>query len=220
MDHSSSNEIIDRVRKALGRTARLDSAPVPPPIDEPITRLVHMDVGLGELFAKRAAEMKMETEFCVIDDLVARLVDYAKSKSLKRIMLSDTPMFEKLKLGDALRAAGFDARRWSEISLDESYDFDCAITDTTYAVAETGGLVVKTNAQHGRALTLVPMYHVAVVEPKNFLPDMVDLFDKLAREGAGPYVVMIAGPSKTADIEMNVVTGVHGPNVVKTFILQ
>ena len=41
-----------------------------------------------------------------------------------------------------------------------------------------------------------------------------------ASEGAGAYVVMICGPSKTADIEMNVVTGVHGPNVVKAFILQ
>jgi len=212
--------VVDRVRKALGRTAPLGSAPVPPAIDEPITRLVHMDVGLPELFAKRAAEMKMETEFCIIDELIAKLIEYLKSKNLKRIMLSQTPMFERLKLVEALIDAGFDAKRWTEITLDESYDFDCAITDTTYAVAEIGGLVIRTTAAHGRALTLVPMYHVAVVEPKNFLPDMVDLFEKLAHEGAGPYTVIIAGPSKTADIEMNVVTGVHGPNVVKTFILQ
>ncbi len=212
--------VLDRVRRALGHTGSIESAPVPPPIDEPITRLVHMDVGLPELFAKRAAEMKMETEFCIIDELVQKLVAYVQSKQIRRIMLSNTEMFEQLKLVDALRRAGFDARRWSEISLDESYDFDCAVTDATYAVAEVGGLIIKTSAANGRALTLVPMYHVAVLEPKNFLPDMVDLFDKLGREGAGQYVVMITGPSKTADIEMNVVTGVHGPNVVKAFILH
>jgi len=62
--------------------------------------------------------------------------------------------------------------------------------------------------------------HVAVLEPKNFVPDLVDLFERLAREGPGQYVVMISGPSKTADIEMNLVTGVHGPKVVQAFVLQ
>jgi L-lactate dehydrogenase complex protein LldG len=219
MNHSQENEVLERVRRALGQVGPRKTAPVPPPIDEPITRLVHMDVGLPELFAKRGAEMKMESEFLTIDDLVEKLIAYLRSKNLKRIMVSVAPMFEKLKLVDALRDAGFDAKRWTEITLDQSYDFDCAISDATYAVAETGGLVIKTTAEHGRALTLVPMYHVAVLEPKNFLPDMVDLFDKLSKD-AGSYVVMITGPSKTADIEMNVVTGVHGPNVVKAFILQ
>jgi L-lactate dehydrogenase complex protein LldG len=220
MHESKSNEVMERVRRALGRNEPLGAAPVPPAIDEPITRLVHMNVGLPELFAKRAAEMKMETEFLAIDDLVAKLIAYLQEKQIKRIMLSDTPMFERIKLVEGLRDAGFDAKRWSEITLDESYDFDAAVTDTTYAVAEIGGLVIKTNAAHGRALTLVPMYHIAIVEPRVFVPDTVDLFEKLAAEGTGPYVVIITGPSKTADIEMNVVTGVHGPNVVKAFILR
>src|SRR2546422_626015 len=68
--------------------------------------------------------------------------------------------------------------------------------------------------------SLVPFVHVAVVEPKNFLPDLLDMFETLARDGVGSGVTMISGPSKTADIEMNVVTGVHGPNVVKAFVLE
>ena len=220
MQHGNSNEVIDKVRRALGRTTPLESAPTPPDIDEPITRLVHMDVGLPELFAKRAGALKMETEFLAVDDLVEKLIEYLRDANRKRIMVSVTPLFEKLKLVEALHDAGFDAKRWNEITLDESYEFDCAVTDTTYAVAETGGLVIRTTPEHGRALTLVPLYHIAIIEPKNFLPDMVDLFEKLSAEGAGNYLVMISGPSKTADIEMNVVTGVHGPNVVKAYILR
>jgi L-lactate dehydrogenase complex protein LldG len=219
MSHDEQS-VIEKVRRALGRTAPLESVPPPPPIDEPITRLVHADIGLPELFAKRAAEMKMETEFLSVDHLIESLITYLKSKNIKRIMLSDCPLFSRLRLRESLTSACFDAHNWSEITLDQSYDFDCALTDTTFAVAEIGGLVIQTTASHGRALTLVPMYHIAVVEPKNLLPDMVDLFAKLTVENPAPYTVLITGPSKTADIEMNVVTGVHGPNIVKAYILK
>jgi L-lactate utilization protein LutC len=64
------------------------------------------------------------------------------------------------------------------------------------------------------------MYHIAFVERGQFLPDMLDLFARLANDPDRSNVILISGPSKTADIEMNVVTGVHGPNVVCTFILQ
>lgn len=211
--------VLEKVRRALGRSQALKSVPPPPEIDEPITRLVHMDVGLPELFAKRAGELKMETEFISVDDLVANLIAWLREKNIQRIMLSNSTLLNRLEIQSALRREGFDARRWDQISLDQSYDFDCGLTDVTWAVAETGTLVIKTTANHGRALTLVPMYHVAILEPRNFLPDSVDLFQKLITE-AGPYTVMISGPSKTADIEMNVVTGVHGPNVVKAYILQ
>src|SRR5262249_22475699 len=138
MQTSNSNEVIDKVRKALGRTAPHGTAPVPPEIDEPIARLVHMNVGLPELFAKRAEELKMQTEFLTVDDLATKLADYLREKDLKRIMISDSPVFERLNLVQALRVAGFETKRWSEITLDQAYDFDCAVTDTTYAVSEVG----------------------------------------------------------------------------------
>jgi L-lactate dehydrogenase complex protein LldG len=94
------------------------------------------------------------------------------------------------------------------------------VTEVDYAVAETGSLVIRHRPEHGRLLSLVPFVHVAVVEPKNFLPDLLDLMEVLRRDGVGSGVTMISGPSKTADIEMNVVTGVHGPNVVKAFVLE
>jgi L-lactate dehydrogenase complex protein LldG len=216
---SHDNDVIGKVRRALGRSEPLKQPPTPPEIPDPIARLVHTDIGLAELFAKRAGELKMDVSSASPEQIAPQIVEFARSRGIKRIALSVSPLLEQLGIFAALRDAEFEVTRWDAMTLDELYDFDCAITDVNYAVAETGSLVIKTSAAQGRGLSLVPMYHVAIVEPRNLLPDLVDLFDRLQRDTDAQHVVMISGPSKTADIEMNVVTGVHGPNVVKTFLL-
>ena len=215
--------VIDKVRRALGRTVPLTTPPTPPAIEEPVTRLVYSDLGLPELFAKRAADLKMLVTPVYPEELVPQMTKFLLGRYCKRIALSRSKLFDDVNLRNALRDAGFDARWWGDITLDQLYDFDCGVTDVHYTVAESGSLVVKTTADHGRGLSLVPMFHVAVIEPRNFVPDLVDLFDRLAAESRatpGTNYILISGPSKTADIEMNVVTGVHGPNVVQAFVLQ
>ena len=217
---SDPSNVLDKVRKSLGRTGPLAAPPVPPVIDEPVARLVHSDIGLGDLFVQRAGAMKMIATPISVDELLGETARFLREKKCQRVMLSDTPLLTRLGVVRYLNENGFDARTWAQITPDEAYDFDAGVTDVDYAVAETGSLVIRHRPEHGRLLSLVPFVHVAVVEPKNFLPDLIDLFERLGREGIGGGVTMISGPSKTADIEMNVVTGVHGPNIVKAFVLQ
>jgi L-lactate utilization protein LutC len=214
--------VMEKVRRALGRTGPMEHAPVPPVIEEPIVRLVHTEIGLSELFTKRAGEMKMKVAGVTPDQLAEQLIAFLRENECRKIGVAVSALLERLGIASALRGAGFETRTWDQMTLDEVYDgYDCAVTDVSYAVAETGSLVVEPNAGQGRGLSLVPMVHVAIVEPKNLVPDLVDLMEKLKWEGKSrSNVIMITGPSKTADIEMNVVTGVHGPNVVKVFVLQ
>lgn len=220
MADAATNPVIEKVRRALGRSAPLSTPPIPPKIHEPTARLVYSDIGLPELFQKRATGMKMLVEMVRVDDVTEKTAGFLRERGCKSVMLSDTPLIKKLGVTDALRQSGFDARNWSEISADQAYDIDAGVTDADYAVAETGTLVIRHRPEHGRLLSLVPFVHVSIVEPKIFVPDLMDLFQRLATEGTGSGVTLISGPSKTADIEMNTVTGVHGPNVVKTFILS
>jgi L-lactate dehydrogenase complex protein LldG len=215
-----TSDVLDNVRRALGRTKPLETPPVPPVIDEPVTRLVHSDFGLPELFAKTAAGNKIYVEMVYVDELGAKLAEFLRGKGASRVALSDGGLLEKLGVRAALQAAGLEATPWSEMTLDALYDYDAGVTDAYAAVAETGSLVMRGSGEHARSLSLIPNVHVCILEPKNFVPDLVDLFDKLTREGTGSGVVIISGPSKTADIEMNLVTGVHGPGTVKAFILQ
>jgi L-lactate dehydrogenase complex protein LldG len=216
-DHAT---VLDAVTAALGRSGPLLEPPVPPKIDEPITRLVHTDIGLPDLFAKRAQENKMAVHTLCVEELLPKLITFLRASNCKRIALPVSKLLDSLDLLRHLREAGFDAKRWDQMTLDELYDYDCGVTDVTYAVAETGSLVIRSSPNHGRALSLVPPIHVAILEPKNFVGDLVDLFDRLLKEGDATSITLITGPSKTSDIEMTLVVGVHGPCKVQLFILQ
>jgi L-lactate utilization protein LutC len=220
MDAPVTDSVLDRVRKALGRTGPVTAPPPPPEILEPVARLVHSDIGLPELFAKRAADNKMHVDLAYAEEVAGSVVAFLQAKGLKRIALPVSPVLERLGVVAALRAAGLEARTWDEMTLDELYEFDASVTDATYAVAETGSLVIRSSPQHGRALSLVPLVHVAIVEPRNCVPDLLDLFEVLGREGVGNNVTIVTGPSKTADIEGALVVGVHGPGEVQVFVLQ
>jgi L-lactate utilization protein LutC len=217
---STAPNVIDKVRRALGRTAPLTAPPVPPVIDEPTARLVYSAIGLPELFMKRASDMKMLVEDVRVEDVLDRTAAFLQEQKCTKVMLSDTNLLLKLGAAEHLSKAGLTVKRWSEMTADEAYDFDAGVTEVDYAVAETGTLVVRHTLAHGRLLSLVPFVHVAIVEPRLFLPDLIDLFESLKKDGTGSGITMISGPSKTADIEMNTVTGVHGPNIVKAFVLS
>ncbi len=212
--------VIRKVRQALGRRRPLDQVPIPPAIDEPITRLVHTEIGLPDLFARRAADNKIKVQAVTVEQLGAELVAFLRSKNIRSIMIPESALLDRLGVDQTLRAAGFEVRRWTDMTLDQAYDVDCGLSDVYCAVAETGSLVMRPDRGHGRALSLVPALHVAIVEPKNILPDLVDLFAKLSAEPVVPNITLITGPSKTADIEMNLVVGVHGPGEVKVFLLE
>jgi L-lactate dehydrogenase complex protein LldG len=216
----SAQTVIEKVRRALGRSATPAQVPAPPEIPDTVARLVHSNIGLAELFETRAVKQHMIAEPVSADELVEKTAAFLRERKCRRVMLSDTELLRKFELGDQLDEQGFEARYWSGITADAAYDYDAGVTEVDYAVAETGTLVIRHRPEHGRLLSLVPFVHVAVVQPKQIVPDLIDLFEILAREGVGSGVTMISGPSKTADIEMNTVTGVHGPNVVRVFVLQ
>ena len=91
---------------------------------------------------------------------------------------------------------------------------DIGITSATHAVAETGSLVMAAERGRERAASLLPPLHLAVIERSQILPDLFDIFDALAARGLDrplSNVTFITGPSKTGDLEMRLITGVHGP---------
>jgi L-lactate utilization protein LutC len=212
--------VLKSVQKALGRSSTPKTIPPPPELEEPLIRLVHSDFGLPELFAARARENKMFVEFISPEAAADAVVQRMKDLAITSVLLPTSRLLQQLGLPEAISKAGIVLSVWGKGALGPAYGIDAGLTDAFAAVAETGSIVIKPSATHGRAISLVPNYHLVVLEPRNFVPDLVDLFQMLATDREASGHVLITGPSKTADIEMNLVTGVHGPGRVDVFILR
>jgi L-lactate dehydrogenase complex protein LldG len=101
-------------------------------------------------------------------------------------------------------------------------DDKVGITGSFCAVAETGTLMMLSGEQWHATTSLLPETHIAVVRQSRVLRAMEDGWDLLRREHVGlpRQVNFISGPSRTADIEMTLVMGAHGPFRVHVVMLK
>ena len=96
---------------------------------------------------------------------------------------------------------------------------DGVLTGCTVAIAITGTLVLCHGAGEGRrALTLIPDYHLCVVECSAVVETVPEAMHFLETRKKHP-ITLISGPSATADIEMTRIQGVHGPRILDVVLV-
>jgi L-lactate dehydrogenase complex protein LldG len=99
---------------------------------------------------------------------------------------------------------------------------DGVLSGCALAIAETGTIVLDGGARSGRrALTLVPDYHVCVVDAEHVVAGVPDAIAALAEAAAdGRPMTFVSGPSATSDIELDRVEGVHGPRTLEILVVE
>jgi L-lactate dehydrogenase complex protein LldG len=122
---------------------------------------------------------------------------------------------------------------------------DVGITSCDAAIAETGTLMMCSRPGQERLTSLIAPMHIAVVERRQIVADLIDAFAMLMKNdearqmtndqatmtkqisnlksqiGSLPSnVTFITGPSKTGDIELQLTTGVHGPGVWQVILID
>jgi L-lactate dehydrogenase complex protein LldG len=98
---------------------------------------------------------------------------------------------------------------------------DGVLTGCALGIAETGTIVLDGGERSGRrALTLVPDYHLCVVEAASVVASVPDAVAELAAVAAeGRPITFVSGPSATSDIELDRVEGVHGPRTLDVLVV-
>ena len=99
------------------------------------------------------------------------------------------------------------------------------ITAAEYILADTATLIVGTRPGEPRCTSLLPSVHVAVVTLDQILEDTSELYALLGEDihagvdSLGRCTTFISGPSKTADIELVMVHGAHGPRAMAIVVI-
>jgi L-lactate dehydrogenase complex protein LldG len=94
------------------------------------------------------------------------------------------------------------------------------ITGADYALADTGTLVLLAGMEEARMISLLPPIHLAVVSRGRILTNLDELLRILPYPAqSSSSMVLITGPSRTADIEQILIRRVHGPGDLHAVIL-
>jgi len=146
-------------------------------------------------------------------EIVSRLVT---ERSAKRVLLGRGRVIDQLNVSEMLVALGLEVHMVDKLPSDRSRDTffqaDIGISGVEYLIAETGTVAVFASRHEPRSLSLLPPIHIAIADRSQILADLFDLFEVAFGELGRPSCLsLITGPSKTGDIELRLVTGVHGP---------
>ncbi|HET6974039.1 MAG TPA: LUD domain-containing protein [Pyrinomonadaceae bacterium] len=91
------------------------------------------------------------------------------------------------------------------------FHFDVGISTAQAAIAETGTLVLDSACERHRLVSLVPPVHIAIINASAIVETLSDALTFLQKKEISPAITFITGPSRTADIELTLAIGVHGP---------
>jgi L-lactate dehydrogenase complex protein LldG len=151
-------------------------------------------------------------------------LDLVGSRGVHRALLSQCAILDRLGIAERLRQAGVAVAVVDGSARDTLFAADVGISGVYRLVAETGTVVMATSPKQPRSVSLLPPVHIAIADASQLLPDLFDLFDLFSpvpssdRSLPPSCLTLITGPSKTGDIELRLVTGVHGPGEIHVIL--
>jgi len=217
---TTRTEFLARVSCELGRPAGAGSVAPCPDVDERLVRLMGHGEDVASLFATRAAAAGMVVHRCIAETLAQTVKTLLMSLGAKGVVLDHLEPPLARPIADAVSGCAariIDPR--AAKGLDAQFDASAGITGVVCAIAETGTLVVVSDAKRSRGTFMIPPVHVAIVLETQIIPDMIDLWGQIGNRPP-TATTLISGPSKTADIEGILVTGVHGPGSVHVILIS
>ena len=174
---------------------------------------------LAAAFAEEAAALGVVVRRVAPGGVAGFLAEVVAARGVRSAVVSRDP--EAAGAATALQALGvrvgpFDGPASAAAA-------DLGVTGAVCGIAATGSIVVAADRAGGRSASLLPPVHAALVPIGSLVPTPAAVLGRLPEvfpQGLPSQVVIITGPSRTGDIELVLVRGVHGPGHVWVGLLE
>jgi L-lactate dehydrogenase complex protein LldG len=124
-------------------------------------------------------------------------------------------------LDEVIARAGGRALSWPRPPSEVAEEADVGVTSALWGVAETGSVLVSSAAPGGRAPSLLPPVHLCFLPAARILRTTAELFARIGEMPELPSnLVLISGPSKSADIGQELIVGIHGPGELHVVLVE
>lgn len=220
MSNSARDQILARLRSAL------QNAPLTVP---EVAALPVAELGQDEKIEKLKTlleAMHAEVYLTRAQDWLATLQTVLRPKQVKTLLYAPaTAMGAAVQSAWSTEAEGLPAlipyRDEVESCKDMLFAVEASITSTRGGIAESGALILWPDDQEPRLMSLAPAIHIAVLDSRKIYVNLAEVMRiECWQDGMPTNVVLISGPSKTADIELTLTFGVHGPRELIVLMLR
>lgn len=182
MSSSARESILGSIRTHLAASAPFDDHPVNP-VNPVILSKTAVDLTLFK------ENVESVSGHCIITtDVTDCLNQILRDLKAQRIAHSDNPP-----------------------NAHDIFAFDVGISTAQAGIAETGTLILDSACERHRLVSLVPPVHIAIINASAIVATLADALTLLQQKEISPAITFITGPSRTADIELTLTIGVHGP---------
>jgi L-lactate dehydrogenase complex protein LldG len=227
---------IDRIRAALGNSGTQQATWAelfPPTNDRPIlhtlanrsraeieallTQLQHNAVPLN--LQLHACGSLREAADCIATIAIATEPEFGTTRE---IVLHDHPLLQDLQIEERLRGAAITTHwtRNGDVAVHQhTKNSYIGITVADWGIADSATIVQLTRPGRPRSTSLVPSIHIALLPLEKLVADLAQAYALIRQEQDLDSMVLISGPSKTADIEACMVHGAHGPKAMHLVVL-
>jgi len=209
---TARDEILQRAREALGAGSGQPAAPPEARIVVPeIPREARIEP-FFRAFSNLGGKTCLANSPAEVREYVAALIGHGPA------VASNAPLLAECGITDlpGVRTGFTDLQALRQACASAGF----GITSAEYALADTGTLVMLSSVEEARVISLLPPVHIAVVPRVRILTGLDELLWMVPHPGLSTSsMVLITGPSRTADIEQILVRGVHGPGEVHVLVI-
>jgi L-lactate dehydrogenase complex protein LldG len=209
-------EVLGKVREALGRKPGTPPSLVPPTARISSRKAGEPEAEITQLLAEIEKLSGVTRRLASRDELRVALADLVKTEEVRRATVWTTPDLAVWGVGETLKALGVELVP-AQADKQRVATCELGVTGVDAALPETGTLLLRSSPERPRVVSLLPRAHLAIFTPSALRADLHQAFADTKDSG---YSVLITGPSRTADIELTLTLGVHGPKALYAWVMS